>query len=98
MASEILGLFTSPQDYQAQQSQQLRNEALQYAGMSPFQRAEVSLYTGGRQLGNAVGSLFGAEDPQLRKITMRQQMLTGAGGSPRINLNDPNTTRIPRIT
>ena len=91
MASEILGLFTSPQDYQAQQSQQLRDQAIQYAGMSPFQRADVSLYTGGRQLGNAVGSLFGAEDPQLRKITMRQQMLTGAGGAPRINLNDPNS-------
>ena len=91
MASEILGLFTSPQDYQAQQSQQLRDQAIQYAGMGPFQRADVSLYTGGRQLGNAVGSLFGAEDPQLRKITMRQQMLTGAGGAPRINLNDPNS-------
>jgi hypothetical protein len=91
MASEILGLFTSPEQYQAQQDQQLQNQAIQYAGMSPFQRAEVSLYTGGRKLGNAVGSLFGMEDPQLRKITMRQQMLTGAGGAPRINLNDPGS-------
>jgi hypothetical protein len=91
MASEILGLFTSPEQYQAQQNQQIQNQAIQYAGMSPFQRADVSLYTGGRQLGQAVGSLFGMEDPQLKKITMRQQMLTGAGGAPRINLNDPGS-------
>jgi hypothetical protein len=91
MASEILGLFTSPEQYRAAQDQQTQNAAIQYAGMSPFQRADVSLYTGGRQLGNAVGSLFGMEDPQLRKISMRQQMLTGAGGGPRINLNDPGS-------
>ena len=91
MASEILGLFTSPEQYRAAQDQQTQNAAIQYAGMSPFQRADVSLYTGGRQLGNAVGSLFGMEDPQLKKITMRQQMLTGAGGGPRINLNDPGS-------
>ena len=89
MASEILGLFTSPEQYRAAQDQQAQAAAIQYAGLSPFQRADVSLYTGGRQLGQAAGSLFGMEDPQLKKITMRQQMLTGAGGNPRINLNDP---------
>jgi hypothetical protein len=73
------------------QDQQVQREAIQYAGLTPFQRADVSLYTGGRQLGQAVGSLFGVEDPQLRKISMRQQMLTGAGGAPRINLNDPGS-------
>jgi hypothetical protein len=73
------------------QGQQTQNEALQYASLNPFQRADVSLYSGGKQLGQAVGSLFGMEDPQLRKISMRQQMLTGAGGAPRINLNDPGS-------
>jgi hypothetical protein len=91
MASEILGLFTSPEQYRAMQGQQTQNEALQYASLNPFQRADVSLYSGGKQLGQAVGSLFGMEDPQLRKISMRQQMLTGAGGAPRINLNDPGS-------
>lgn len=91
MASEILGLFTSPEQYQAMQGQQARGEALQYASLNPFQRADLGLYMGGRQLGQAAGSLFGIQDPQLQKITMRQQMLTGAGGSPRINLNDPNS-------
>lgn len=91
MASEILGLFTSPEQYRSMQDQQTQREAIQYAGLTPFQRADVSLYTGGKQLGQAVGGLFGMEDPQLRKITMRQQMLTGAGGAPRINLNDPGS-------
>jgi hypothetical protein len=91
MASEILGLFTSPEQYRAMQDQQTQREAIQYAGLTPFQRADVSLYSGGKQLGQAVGGLFGMEDPQLRKISMRQQMLTGAGGNPRINLNDPGS-------
>jgi hypothetical protein len=91
MASEILGLFTSPEQYRSMQDQQTQKEAIQYAGLTPFQRADVSLYTGGKQLGQAVGGLFGMEDPQLRKISMRQQMLTGAGGNPRINLNDPGS-------
>jgi len=91
MASEILGLFTSPEQYQAMQGQQARGEALQYASLNPFQRADLGLYMGGRQLGQAAGSLFGIQDPQLQKITMRQQMLTGAGGAPRINLNDPSS-------
>jgi hypothetical protein len=91
MASEILGLFTSPEQYRAMQDQQTRNQALQYAELNPFQRADVSLYSGGRGLVDAGARLFGVEDPQLRKISMRQQMLTGAGGAPRINLNDPNS-------
>lgn len=91
MASEILGLFTSPEQYQAMQGQQARGEALQYASLNPFQRADLGLYMGGRQLGQAAGGLFGIQDPQLQKISMRQQMLTGAGGNPRINLNDPDS-------
>ena len=91
MASEILGLFTSPEQYRAMQDQQTQRQAIQYAGLTPFQRADVSLYSGGKQLGQAVGGLFGMEDPQLRKISMRQQMLTGANGGVGIDLRDPNS-------
>lgn len=91
MASEILGLFTSPEQYQAQQQQAQQNRALQFAQLSPFEKASYGIYQGAGQLGQAVGSLFGIQDPQLKKITMRQQMLTGAGGGPRINLNDPGS-------
>jgi len=89
MASEILGLFTSPQDYQMRQQQTARSQALQFAQLSPFEKANFGIYQGANQLAGATAGLFGMQDPQLQKITMRQQMLTGAGGNPRINLNDP---------
>ena len=91
MASEILGLFTSPEDYQMRQQQAAQNRAFQFAQLDPFEKASYSAYQGGRALGDFGGRLLGGEDPQLRKITMRQQMLTGAGGGPRINLNDPGS-------
>jgi hypothetical protein len=91
MASEILGLFTSPEDYQMRQQQAQQNRALQFAQLNPFEKASYGIYQGAGQLGQAVGGLFGMQDPQLQKISMRQQMLTGAGGGPRINLKDPNS-------
>jgi hypothetical protein len=91
MASEILGLFTSPEQYNMMQQQTARNQALQFAELDPFQRANFGIYQGAGQLAGAGARLLGGEDPQLKKITMRQQMLTGAGGMPRIDLNDPNS-------
>jgi len=93
MASEILGLFTSPEDYQMRQQQAQQNRALQFAQLNPFEKASYGIYQGAGQLGQATGSLFGVQDPQLRKISMRQQMMTGAGGGPRINMNDPESIR-----
>jgi hypothetical protein len=91
MASEILGLFTSPEDYQMRQQQAGQNRALQFAQLDPFERANYGIFQGASQLAGAGARLLGGEDPQLQKITMRQQMLTGAGGAPRINLNDPQS-------
>ena len=93
MASEILGLFTSPEEYQMRQQQAQQNRALQFAQLNPFEKASYGIYQGAGQLGQATGSLFGVQDPQLRKISMRQQMMTGAGGGPRINMNDPESIR-----
>jgi hypothetical protein len=91
MASEILGLFTSPEEYQMRQQQAQQNRALDFAQLDPMQKASYGAYQAGRGLADIGGRLFGMEDPQLRKISMRQQMLTGAGGAPRINLNDPGS-------
>jgi myosin heavy subunit len=91
MASEILGLFTSPEDYQMRQQQAQQNRALQFAQLNPFEKASYGIYQGAGQLGGATAGLFGMQDPQLQKISMRQQMLTGTGGGPRINLKDPNS-------
>jgi hypothetical protein len=74
MASEILGLFTSPEEYQMRQQQAQQqgqqNAALQFAQLNPFERANYGIFRGAGQLGQAAGSLFGAQDPQLQKITM----------------------------
>ena len=81
MASEILGLFTSPEEYQMRQQQAQQqgqqNAALQFAQLNPFERANYGIFQGAQQLGNVGNRLFGGEDPQLRKITMRQQMISG---------------------
>jgi hypothetical protein len=74
MASEILGLFTSPQDYQMRQQQMAQNQALQFAQLDPFQRASYGVYQGAGQLANATAGLFGAQDPQLRMISQRQML------------------------
>jgi hypothetical protein len=91
MASEILGLFTSPEEYQMRQQQAQQNRALEFSQLDPMQKASYGAYQAGRGLADIGGRLFGMQDPQLRKISMRQQMLTGAGGGPRINLKDPNS-------
>ena len=77
MASEILGLFTTPDMYRMQQQDALDRRALQYAQMTPFQRAEMNLYRGGANLAGGIGGLLGVEDPQLRMISQRQQLSQG---------------------
>lgn len=84
MASEILGLFTTPEQYRLQQQNALNQSALQFAQMTPFQRAEMSLFRGGGNLASGLGSLLGVEDPQLRMISQRQQLSQG------LDVADPN--------
>lgn len=84
MASEILGLFTTPDQYNMMQQQALDARALQYAQLNPFQRAEMNLFRGGANLAGGIGSLLGVEDPQLRMIRQRQQLSQG------LDISDPN--------
>jgi hypothetical protein len=85
MASEILGLFTSPQDYQMRQQQMGRNQALQFAQLDPFERANFGIYQGAQQLGGAAAGLFGMQDPQLKLISQRQML------SQEIDPSDPES-------
>ena len=75
MASDILGLFTSPQQYQQNQLAQFQNRAFQEVQLNPFQQAALGARTAGYQLGQGVGGALGGQDPQLQKITQRQQLL-----------------------
>ena len=75
MASEILGLFTTPEQYQLAQRQAQEAEALQYARLDPRAKAEYGFYSAGQQLAGAIGGALGGVDPQLQKITQRQQII-----------------------
>lgn len=75
MASEILGLFTSPQQYQQQQQDLARSRAMEFARLDPFQQASAAIGQGAYGLAGAIGGALGGVDPQLQKITQRQQLL-----------------------
>jgi hypothetical protein len=74
--SEILGLFTNPQQYQQQQQDLARARAMEYAKLDPFQQANTAIGQGAYGLAGAIGGALGGVDPQLQKITQRQQLLT----------------------
>jgi len=73
----IMGLFTTPEQYQQAQSEAALNRGVQLAQLDPFQRASAQLYQGGYLAGGAIGSALGAEDPQLKLQSFRQQVLQG---------------------
>jgi len=85
MASEILGLFTTPEQYQLAQQQAQQAQAIQYANLDPMARANYGTFRAGQQLGGAIGGALGGEDPQLKMISQRQQLAS------QLNPNDPNS-------
>ena len=85
MASEILGLFTSPEQYQRQQDLMMQRQAAELAQLDPYQSVRYGAIRAGQQFGRGLAGILGAEDPQLRMISTRQSALRG------INLNDPES-------
>jgi len=73
--SDILGLFTTPEQYQQSQRQAQEAEALQYAKLDPMSQAQYGFYRAGQQLGGAIGGALGGTDPMLQKISQRQQLI-----------------------
>jgi hypothetical protein len=76
MASEILGLFTTPEQYQLAQQQAQQAQAIQFANLNPMAQANYGTFLAGQQLGGAIGGALGGEDPQLQLIARRQQLLS----------------------
>jgi hypothetical protein len=75
MASEILGLFTTPEQYQLAQQQAQQAQAIQFANLNPMAQGNYGTFRAGQQLGGAIGGALGGEDPQLKLISQRQQIL-----------------------
>lgn len=71
----IMGLFTTPEQYQQQQRQALYNQAVQEAQLDPYQQARVNLQTGVQGLAQAGAGALGVEDPMLKIVAARQSIL-----------------------
>ena len=75
MATDILGLFASPQQYEQQRQSAMEARALRMAELNPMQQGQYGIALGAQQLGRAIGGALGGVDPQLQKITQRQQLI-----------------------
>lgn len=76
MATEIVQtLFgITPEGYQRQQDAMLDKQALQFAQLDPFERANYGIFRGASQFGGALGRALGGQDPELARISLRQQV------------------------
>ena len=84
MAEIVQSLFgVSPQMYQQQQQDRIDAQALRFAQLDPFQQAQFSINRGANMLGGAIGGALGGQDPQLQRISARQQIAR------QLNPNDP---------
>jgi hypothetical protein len=76
MASEILGLFTNPQQYLAAQDAAMQQQFVQRANLAPLQKASILAQQAGYRLGQGVGGALGGTDPQLDMISRRNALLS----------------------
>lgn len=83
--TDILGLFTSPEQYQQQRDLMMQRQAAELAQLDPYQSIRYNAIRGGQQFGRGLMGILGTEDPQLRMITARQSALRG------INLSSPDS-------
>ena len=84
MADIVQSLFgVTPEMYQQNQQARADQQAMQYAQLTPFQQANFAIGRGATMLGGAAGRALGGEDPELARISMRQQIAR------QLNPNDP---------
>jgi hypothetical protein len=84
MAEIVQSLFgITPESYRATQQERADAQALQYAKLDPFQQANFAIGRGATMLGGAIGGALGGQDPELQRITMRQQIAR------QLNPNEP---------
>lgn len=77
MADNIIGsLFgLRPEMYGEQQRVSALNEGVALANLNPAARGAAMTYAGAKGLGGAIGGLMGVQDPQMKIISARQQIL-----------------------
>jgi len=88
--TSVLGMFPEVEAmqralYQQKQNEAMQAQAMQFARLSPFEKASYGLAMGGQQLGDAIGGALGGKDPQLQLISMRNAI------SRQIDMRDPES-------
>ena len=73
IVTSLFGL--NPQMFGEQQRRSALNEGIALAQLDPASRGAAMTYAGARGLGGAIASALGVEDPQLKMIGARQQVL-----------------------
>ena len=74
--SVVGGLFgVTPEQYDIALREKEQATGAQLARLSPFERGQEMIYSGGAQLGRGLGGLMGVEDPQLKIIGARNAIL-----------------------
>lgn len=73
----IMGLFTTPEQYQQQRNDAALARGIQLAQLSPVNAGAAMTYAAGNRLGGAIGSALGAEDPALVAASLRKQLAQG---------------------
>ena len=78
MAENIVaGLFgLTPEMYGEQQRRSALQEGITLAQLDPAARGAAMTYAGARGLGGAIAGALGVEDPQLKMISVRQQIMS----------------------
>lgn len=87
MATDIVGsLFgVTPESLDMARQQQMREQAMTFAQLTPQQQITYGAALGGQQFGRSIGGLLGAEDPMLTLAKKRQEVLRG------VDFNDPES-------
>tara|TARA_R110000868_G_scaffold72931_4_gene211899 strand:+ start:413 stop:1717 length:1305 start_codon:yes stop_codon:yes gene_type:complete len=82
----VAGLFgLTPQMYGEQQRRSALREGVELAQLDPASRGAAMTYAGARGLGGAIAGAMGVEDPQLKMISARQQIMS------QLDQSDPNS-------
>jgi hypothetical protein len=86
MAEIVQSLFgVSPESYQRAQQERADAQAMQFARLDPFQQANYAIGRGAYGLAGAIGGALGGQDPELQRISARQQIAS------QLNPNDLGT-------
>jgi len=87
MAENIVaGLFgLTPEMYGEQQRRSALREGIDFAKLTPGEAGAAMTYAGARGLGGAIAGALGVEDPQMKRMSQRNQLLQ------QLDVNDPES-------